>query len=233
MVAFNHVISHVIFDFDGLLVDTEPSYTLANQVMLNRFGREFTMDIKAKMMGRKNMEAIAWLLNEVSIADQITPEEYAIDYEAMLEEMFQKCTDLPGAERLVRHLAKNEIPMAICTGSCSRTFALKAMNHRQWIDLIPLQVYSGDDENIKRGKPYPDAFLETMRRFPIPPVDPSHVLVFEDAPNGVRAALAAGMKCVMVPDKMFRNDAETLRANKVLDNLEEFKPEEFGLPAFD
>lgn len=233
MVASKPAVTHVIFDFDGLLVDTEPSYTLANQAMLKKFDREFTVELKGKMMGRKSMEAITWLLNEVGIADRVTPEEYNIEYEEMLEEMFRKCSSLPGAERLVRHFASKGVPMAICTGSCSRAFAQKAEKHREWVDLIPIHVYCGDDEGIKRGKPFPDAFLETMKRFPEPPTDPSHVLVFEDAPNGVKAALAAGMQCVMVPDELFREDAKRLCVKTVLSSLEEFKPEEFGLPAFD
>ncbi|KAK6054467.1 hypothetical protein COOONC_08030 [Cooperia oncophora] len=105
MAAKKPAVTHVIFDFDGLLVDTEPSYTLANQAMLNKFGKQFTMELKGGMMGRKNMEAIAWLLDQVGIADRITPEEYAVEYDVMLAEMFRKCGSLPGAERLVRHLA--------------------------------------------------------------------------------------------------------------------------------
>lgn len=89
MVASKPAVTHVIFDFDGLLVDTEPSYTLANQAMLKKFDREFTVELKGKMMGRKSMEAITWLLNEVGIADRVTPEEYNIEYEEMLEEMFE------------------------------------------------------------------------------------------------------------------------------------------------
>ncbi|WKX98079.1 hypothetical protein Q1695_013626 [Nippostrongylus brasiliensis] len=227
------LVTHVIFDFDGLLVDTEPSYTLANEAMLKKFNRKFTMDHKLNMMGRKSMEAIAWLLEEVGISNRVTPEEYAVEYDEMLAHLFRQCRSLPGAERLVRHFASKGVPMAICTGSCSRAFAQKAESHRDWLDLIPVQVMSGDDEKIKRGKPFPDAFLETMRRFPELPSDPSHILVFEDAPNGVKAASAAGMQCVMVPDKMFRDEAKLLSVDKVLGSLEEFKPEEFGLPAFD
>ncbi|KAL6735663.1 hypothetical protein Aduo_006080 [Ancylostoma duodenale] len=185
------------------------------------------------MMGRKPLEAIIWLLEEVGLADQVTPEEYATHYDVMLGEMFKKCRPLPGAERLVRHFAIKGVSMAICSGSCSRSFLQKAENHREWVDLIPIHVLSGDDESIKRGKPYPDAFLETMRRFPEQPVSASRVLVFEDAPNGVKAALAAGMQCVMVPDEMFREEAQKLNADRILSSLEEFKPEEFGLPPFD
>uniref|UniRef100_A0A7I4Y554 HAD hydrolase, family IA, variant 3 n=1 Tax=Haemonchus contortus TaxID=6289 RepID=A0A7I4Y554_HAECO len=226
-------VTHVIFDFDGLLVDTEPCYTLANQAMLKKYGKEFTMELKGGMMGCKNMEAIAWLLEQVGIADCVSPEEYVIEYDAMLADMFRKCNSMPGAERLVRHLASKGVPMAICTGSCSRTFAQKAQKHRDWIDIIPIHVLSGDDENIKRGKPFPDPFLETMKRFPHIPTDPSHVLVFEDAPNGVKAAYAAGMQCVMVPDQAFLEHARLLCVDNVLSSLEDFKPEEFGLPAFD
>ncbi|KAK6023006.1 HAD hydrolase, family IA, variant 3 [Ostertagia ostertagi] len=185
------------------------------------------------MMGRKTMEAISWLVDEVDIADRVTPEEYVVEYGAMLAEMFRMCDSMPGAERLVRHLASKGVPMAICSGSCSRTFALKAEKHRDWIDLIPIHVLSGDDIHIKRGKPFPDPFLETMKRFSEPPTDPSHVLVFEDAPNGVKAAHAAGMQCVMVPDPVFHEGSKLLCVENVLSSLEEFKPEEFGLPAFD
>ncbi|EPB75960.1 HAD hydrolase, family IA, variant 3 [Ancylostoma ceylanicum] len=190
-------VTHIIFDFDGLLVDTEPCYTIANQAILGRYGREFTVEMKGMMMGRKPLEAIIWLLEEVGLADQITPEEYATHYDVMLGEMFKKCRALPGAERLVRHFAN--------------------------------KVLSGDDESIKRGKPHPDGFLETMKRFPERPSSASSVLVFEDAPNGVKAAFAAGMQCVMVPDEMFHEEAKTLSADRILSSLEEFRPEEFEM----
>ncbi|CAJ0604666.1 unnamed protein product [Cylicocyclus nassatus] len=226
-------ITHVIFDFDGLLVDTEPCYTIANEAILSKYGCKFTTQLKGGMMGRKPLEAIVWLLEQVGLTNQITAEDYALQYDIMLAEMFKKCRSLPGAERLVRHLASKEVPMAICSGSCSRSFEWKAENHRSWIDLIPTHVLCGDDEHIKRGKPYPDGFIETMKRFPKQPSAPSDVLVFEDAPNGVKAALAAGMHCVVVPDKIFLEEARTLNADQLLSSLEDFKPEEFGLPAFD
>ena len=89
----------------------------------------------------------------------------------------------------------------------------------------------GDDPEVKHGKPNPDVFLVTASRFPDNP-DPSKVLVFEDAPNGVKAAKAAGMGCIMVPDQ--RLDSSFYNgANSVLKTLEDFKPEEWGFPAYD
>ncbi|EFO92679.1 hypothetical protein CRE_16360 [Caenorhabditis remanei] len=188
-------------------------------------------------MGKRHDESIRWLLNELNLNDVVTPEEYSHQYDAILIEMFKKSPAMPGAERLVRHLIQKGIPVALCTGSCSRTFPTKLDNHRDWIELIKLQVLSGDDPEVKFGKPHPDPFLVTMRRFPKVPEHAGRVLVFEDSYNGVLSALEAGMQCVMVPERTIY-DPETdtefkSRVTLVLDSLEHFKPEDFGLPAYD
>ena len=74
-----------------------------------------------------------------------------------------------------------------------------------------------------------------MRRFENPPSDPSRVVVFEDAPNGVIAAIEAGMQAVMVPDLTYTTPPEQYvdRIAFILNSLEEFKPESLGLPAYD
>ncbi|VDK31884.1 unnamed protein product [Gongylonema pulchrum] len=95
-------------------------------------------------------------------------------------------------------------------------------------------VLSGDDPAIKRGKPAPDPFLVTMDRFKDRPEKAANVLVFEDAANGVRAALAAGMPVVMIPDLTYMKVPEDIRhkISQILKSLEEFKPETMGLPAY-
>lgn len=85
------------------------------------------------------------------------------------------------------------------------------------------------DPEVKNGKPAPDIFLIAASRFPDQP-SPDNCLVFEDAPNGVKAAQSAGMQCVMVPEDYVPENMRT--ATQVLKSLEDFKPEEFGLPAF-
>lgn len=83
---------------------------------------------------------------------------------------------------------------------------------------------------MKRGKPDPECFIVTARRFEENP-EPEKVLVFEDAVNGVESAAAAGMQVVMVPDS--RLDRSFCKnATLVLNSLEEFRPEIFGLPKF-
>lgn len=83
---------------------------------------------------------------------------------------------------------------------------------------------------ILTGKPHPDIFLVAAGRFSDKP-KPECCLVFEDAPNGVTAGKAAGMQTIMVPDEHIPREM-TSHATLVLKSLEEFKPEEFGLPPF-
>lgn len=83
-----------------------------------------------------------------------------------------------------------------------------------------------------KGKPHPEIFELAASKFDPPPTSPSSVLVFEDVPIGVAAALAAGMRCCFVPDERTpRSDAHD-RACVVLGSLEEFDPQAWGLPAW-
>lgn len=88
----------------------------------------------------------------------------------------------------------------------------------------------GDDPELKRAKPSPDIFLVAASRFENPPA-PEKCLVFEDAPQGVQAALAAKMTCVMVPDANL-DKALLGHAHEELRSLEDFDPAKYGLPGF-
>ncbi|EYB99685.1 hypothetical protein Y032_0120g884 [Ancylostoma ceylanicum] len=161
--AETHV-THVIFDFDGLLVDTESCYAIANQRLLQKFGREFTPEYNAMILGRKEDEAFPMLIKAVGIEDKITPKEYIAQFDAIVEGMLPKCKAMPGAEKLVRHLSKKGVPTAICTGSRGETFERKQKPHEDWLCLITLKVFCPNEPEIKRGKPYPDPYLTTMNR---------------------------------------------------------------------
>lgn len=120
--------------------------------------------------------------------------------------------------------------MALATGSATRDYDAKITRHRDLFQLFD-HVVTGDDPDLKNGKPAPDVFLIAASRFKTVPLQNSHVLVFEDAPNGIAAARSAGMWTVMVPDA--RIDPEmTKDAHVVLKTLDVFDPLKWGLPGF-
>ncbi|GJN36588.1 hypothetical protein PR202_gb25464 [Eleusine coracana subsp. coracana] len=89
-------ISHVIFDMDGLLLDTEGFYTQVQEKILARYGKVFDWSLKAKMMGKKATESARIFVDECGLDGLLTPEQFLVDRESMLQELFPSCTALPG-----------------------------------------------------------------------------------------------------------------------------------------
>ncbi|XP_068733836.1 pseudouridine-5'-phosphatase-like [Montipora capricornis] len=221
--------THVIFDLDGLMLDTEIIYTKVTQELLEPYGKLFDWSVKTKMMGRSNLEAARVLVGELELP--FTAEEFLKMSGEKLLEQFPTAALLPGVERLVYHFHKHNVPFAVATGSASKGYNAKITNHKDLFQLIS-HVVTSDDPELKHPKPAPDIFLLASQRFSMPPASPDYVLVFEDAPNGVAAASAAGMNVVMVPDK--RVDlAKCSQADLVLNSLEEFDPVSWGFPPFE
>ncbi|XP_045504291.1 pseudouridine-5'-phosphatase-like isoform X1 [Colias croceus] len=221
-------VTHVLFDMDGLILNTEDLYTVLFQNMLSKYGKEYSYDLKLRLMGRQAHESAKIVITELDLP--LTVEEFLAESKKG-EKIFEDTKLLPGARRLIEHLHQHNIPIALATSSSEESYHLKVdKHHTELFSLFPYKTFGCSDPNVKLGKPHPDIFLVTAAKFPDKP-DPERCLVFEDAVNGVKAALAAGMQVVMVPDpQMDRN--LTKEATLVLNSLEEFKPELFGLPPF-
>jgi pseudouridine-5'-monophosphatase len=146
--------------------------------------------------------------------------------------MFLNSVLLPGAKELIYHLYKHGIPAAVGTSSNLASVDLKFTHHKDLESWFHHVVSGTDDPEVLKGKPAPDVFLVAAGRFH-PAPKPENCLVFEDAPNGVRAGLAAGMQVVMIPDPNVVTEEQRKEATICLNSLVDFKPEQFGLPAFD
>ena len=204
-----------IFDMDGLLLDTEIIYTEVTQEIVGRFGKVFDWSVKANMIGRSSHWSASYLVKTLDLP--ITAEQYMEERDSKLREKFPSCSAMPGAEALIRELNAMDIPMALATSSYRDLYELKIQQHRDWFNLFD-SVVTGDDPEVGSAKPAPDIFLTAAQRIG---AQPETSLVFEDAPSGLQAGIAAGMQVLCVPDpNMDRSRYEG--AALVLDSLLEF-----------
>ncbi|OQR75099.1 pseudouridine-5'-monophosphatase-like [Tropilaelaps mercedesae] len=226
-------ITHCIFDFDGLLVDSEKLYYQVIDDILKEFGHRYTVELKLKVLGCTRFDCARTIIEHCKLS--ITAADFIERIESRCAKVLPECRLMPGAERLVRHLKAHGVPIAVATSSSLESLRLKTIHHLPFMSLFNHIVSGSDDPEVKVSKPAPDIFLVCARRFTSPVEgldDCKRVLVFEDAPNGVKAAIAANMQVVMVPDPTVVSPEHRAEATLCVDSLEQFQPELFGLPPF-
>ena len=189
----NREISCLIYDMDGLLLDTERIYTEVTQDIVGEYGKVFDFSIKKTILGRPSSDAAKIIVDSLDLP--ITPQDYLDSRKDVLIEKFKNSHPMPGAKEMTSHFFSYGIPQAIATSSSSTIYDTKYKRHKKWFSQFT-QIVRGDDPELKQGKPAPDIFLLAAKRIGC---EPAECLVFEDAPAGTEAAIAAGMFVVVVP----------------------------------
>ena len=186
-------IEAIIFDMDGVLLDSERLYTEATNEVLREFGKVFDWPLKIELMGRSPVESARILLERLEVP--LTPAEFLERERPILERLFRNVSAMQGAPELVSALTRRGYKLGIATSSSRRTFELKRLNH-DWFSMFSV-VVCGDHEGVKAFKPAPDIFLAAASELG---VEPARCLVVEDSLAGVEAAQSAGMRVVALPD---------------------------------
>ncbi|KAI6184538.1 hypothetical protein M3Y97_00607200 [Aphelenchoides bicaudatus] len=230
-------ITHVIFDLDGTLIDSEVCGSVLHIECLKKFGRQYDPENKRTPVGITHIEEIRAIIKLYEL--NVTEKGVLGCKLNFLKALYLLFRSFLGAARLIQHLHHHKIPMAICTNSTRPHFDVKTKKFSSWLQKIPLKVMAGSDPETKNPKPFPEPFLVTMNRFAEKPESPQNVLVFEDSLTGVVSALKAGVNVVMIPQKYFDDSGTHKQIEEIrpklaalLRNMNEFQPEKFGLPSF-
>jgi len=210
------MIEAIVFDLDGILIDSEHVWDEVRQELADERGGRWNENASRDMMGMSSLEWSRYMRDVVGLSEE--PEEISAEVVRRLEDRYRRELPLiPGAEQAVERLAARW-PLALASSS-----------NRELIDLVlessGLGRYfeaSVSSEEVARGKPAPDVFLEAARRLG---VEPTHCAAVEDSENGILAAKAAGMRTIAIPNPHYPPHEDALAAaDVVLASIEELTP---------
>lgn len=217
------MIKGVIFDMDGLLVDTEPIWRKAEINIFNELGVPMTEEKCRSVMGLRIDEVVRYWYAQYPWKGKY-PEEVILDINDEAERLIrQGITIMPGAEVLLEKFRRQNIPMGLASSSARQI--IRAVLEMTGFDKYFSVVRSAENEIY--GKPHPAIFLTALEEMEL---NHKEVVVFEDSLNGVIAAKAARLKTIVVPEASKFDDHRFDFADLKLRSLEDFEDGMFDKP---
>jgi HAD superfamily hydrolase (TIGR01509 family) len=207
----------VVFDLDGVIVDSEQVWDEVREQYTVEAGGRYSERATRDMMGMSSTEWSTYMAEELALPG--SPEEINV---AIVERMLARYGEAPpligGAVEAVRAIAAR-VPVAIA--SSSNPELIEVVLRVSGLDGVVGEVVSSQE--VPRGKPAPDVYLEAARRLG---VEPARCTAVEDSHNGIRSAKAAGMRVIAVPNPHFPPDPESLAlADVTIASIDELTPE--------
>jgi HAD superfamily hydrolase (TIGR01509 family) len=206
----------VVFDLDGVLLDSEQVWDGVREQLARDRGGRWHANAQREMMGMSSIEWSRYMHDELGLGEP--PDEISAEVVRRMEQAYRERLPLiDGGREAVERLAARW-PLGLASSS-NRELIDLALELTGLARLFRVTVSS---EEVARGKPAPDVYLEAARRLA---VKPGRCVAIEDSRNGIRAAKAAGMRAVAIPNPHFPPDDATLElADVTLTSLAELSP---------
>lgn len=218
------IVSHVILDLDGTLLDTDGIVSVVLKHYLVKHGKPWDERIAQRIVGKTPLKAATVIVKDYDLS--ISVDHFISEIMPMFDEQWASIKALPGANRLINHLRAHNVPTGLASNSPRKGVESKISYHAGWKEFFSV-IIAGDE--VTEGKPSPEIFLEAAKRLS---VDPSNCLVIEDSIPGVMAGKAAGMEVVAVPSLPKQSHLYT-SADEVFNSLLDLRLEKWGLPPFE
>jgi HAD superfamily hydrolase (TIGR01509 family) len=197
----------VIFDLDGVLIDSEVVWNEARRELVEARGGAWRDDAQQQMMGMSSLEWSRYMHDELGV--QASPEAISAAVVERVKRLYgERLPLLPGAREAVKSLAAHW-PLALAS-SANREIIALALELAELTDSFQATVSS---EEVSHGKPAPDVYLEAARRLS---QQPARCAAVEDSANGILAAAAAGMRVIAIPNRAFPPSGEVLASADVV-----------------
>ena len=211
------MIDAVIFDLDGVLLDSESAWLDAKRALVDEWGGTWKDEASRAMLGMSAPEWSRYVHEQLGVP--LDPEAISDRVVAHVLDIYSRDLPLlPGADEAVYRLAARW-PLGLASSS-NKEVIDRVMATSGWGESFKTWVSS---EEAGRGKPAPDVFLEAARRLGL---DPRHGAGIEDSHNGILAARAAGLRTIAIPNHEFPPGEDALsRAHVVLERLDDLTPE--------
>jgi len=210
------MIKAVIFDMDGVMIDSEPLWEKTEHILLARRGVEYTPTYRDQIVGLNQNDSGKLLINTFELEE--TVEDIIFERVEILTAIYEEELEVV-AELipLLEDLRDNKFKLAVASSSPMRVinFVLDMFSLHEYFPV----VVSG--ECTDKGKPHPAIYLHTAERLEI---EPSECVAIEDSINGVKSAKAAGMYCIAVPDKRLSQE-EFQNADLIVSSLNRINPD--------
>jgi sugar-phosphatase len=215
-------INTVIFDMDGLLIDSEPLWNEAADEVFSFYGKKLSPGDHAQTMGLRTSEFVAWWLRDYNFDETELEKATHKIVDVVNDKIKRKAKVLPGVHYIINFFAARGFKIGLATSSPLLIVDTVA----QLLDIGKYLDVKTSAEHLDFGKPHPQVYLDCAAQLQSSPLE---CLCFEDSINGMIAVKAARMKCVVVPEHSMQKSDKWSIADLKLSSLQNFSALHFNL----